>query len=111
MTDEAKQPNTGKLPRIRRATGEVLTALKNRNQDKVMKPRSPEEHVASSIDAVVPAQPDDPATRYTKFHLSIDTIEVTLSLPRWLDGKGLVREAVVKGVRGVIGTLTVRLCT
>ena len=37
------------------------------------------------------------------FHLSIDTVEVTLSLRRWLDGKGLVKNAVVRGVRGVIG--------
>ncbi|GAA6011385.1 hypothetical protein JCM11491_002765 [Sporobolomyces phaffii] len=39
---------------------------------------------------------------WTHFHLSIDTVEVTLSLRRWLDGKGLVRNAVVKGVRGVV---------
>jgi distribution and morphology protein 31 len=40
---------------------------------------------------------------WTHFHLSIDTVEVTLSLRRWLDGKGLVKDAAVKGVRGVIG--------
>jgi hypothetical protein len=40
---------------------------------------------------------------WTHFHLSIDTVEVTLSLRRWLDGKGLVRNAAVKGVRGVVG--------
>ncbi|GAA5854559.1 hypothetical protein JCM3766R1_006076 [Sporobolomyces carnicolor] len=39
---------------------------------------------------------------WTHFHLSIDTVEVTLSLRRWLDGKGLVKNAVVRGVRGVI---------
>lgn len=40
---------------------------------------------------------------YTMFDLNIDEVEVTLSLPRWLDGKGLVENAKVKGVRGVIG--------
>ncbi|GAA5937106.1 mitochondrial distribution and morphology protein [Sporobolomyces koalae] len=40
--------------------------------------------------------------QWTHFHLSIDTVEVTLSLRRWLDGKGLVKSAVVKGVRGVV---------
>ncbi len=40
--------------------------------------------------------------KWTHFHLSIDSVEVGLSLRRWLDGKGLVREATIKGTRGVI---------
>ncbi|KAG6831766.1 hypothetical protein H0H92_007918 [Tricholoma furcatifolium] len=36
------------------------------------------------------------------FDLTIDSVDVTLSLWRWLDGKGLVEDAVVKGVRGVL---------
>jgi hypothetical protein len=47
---------------------------------------------------------DDDAN-YSMFDLSIDSIDVTLSLKRWLDGKGLIEDAVVKGVRGVLGTL------
>ena len=42
-------------------------------------------------------------SQWTHFHLSIDTVEVTLSLRRWLDGKGLVKSAAVRGVRGVVG--------
>lgn len=42
-------------------------------------------------------------TNYTMFDLSVDSIDVTLSLARWLDGKGLVTDAVIKGVRGVLG--------
>ncbi|EDR11933.1 uncharacterized protein LACBIDRAFT_247098 [Laccaria bicolor S238N-H82] len=38
----------------------------------------------------------------TMFDLNIDSVDVTLSLKRWLDGKGLVEDAVVRGVRGVI---------
>lgn len=41
--------------------------------------------------------------QWTHFHLSIDTVEVSLSLGRWLDGKGLIKDAAVRGVRGVIG--------
>lgn len=41
--------------------------------------------------------------KWTHFHLSIDTVEVSLSLGRWLDGKGLIKDAAVRGVRGVIG--------
>lgn len=40
---------------------------------------------------------------YAVFDLNVDSIDVTLSLWRWLDGKGLVEDAVVKGVRGVLG--------
>ncbi|GAA94480.1 uncharacterized protein L969DRAFT_83964 [Mixia osmundae IAM 14324] len=45
----------------------------------------------------------DPAkANWSYFHLQVDSIEVSLSLWRWLDGKGLVKDAVVKGVRGVL---------
>jgi mitochondrial distribution and morphology protein 31 len=40
---------------------------------------------------------------WSMFDLNVDSIDVTLSLARWLDGKGLVKDAVVKGVRGVLG--------
>ncbi|GAA6048152.1 hypothetical protein JCM3770_003686 [Rhodotorula araucariae] len=40
--------------------------------------------------------------QWTHFHLSIDTVEVSLSLGRWLDGKGLIKDAAVRGVRGII---------
>ncbi|KAG6869106.1 hypothetical protein C0993_001671 [Termitomyces sp. T159_Od127] len=36
------------------------------------------------------------------FDLNIDSVDVTLSLWRWLDGKGLVKDAAVKGVRGIL---------
>ncbi|KAJ3995096.1 mitochondrial distribution and morphology proteins-domain-containing protein [Lentinula boryana] len=41
-------------------------------------------------------------TNYSIFDLNIDSVDVTLSLWRWLDGRGLVEDAVVKGVRGVL---------
>jgi distribution and morphology protein 31 len=40
---------------------------------------------------------------WSTFDLNVDSIDVTLSLRRWLDGKGLVEDAVVKGVRGILG--------
>lgn len=42
---------------------------------------------------------------YAMFDLTVGSIDVTLSLWRWLDGKGLVQDAVIKGVRGVLGEL------
>ncbi|KAF9180040.1 Mitochondrial distribution and morphology protein 31, mitochondrial precursor [Haplosporangium sp. Z 767] len=41
-------------------------------------------------------------TNFTMFDLTIDQIDVTLSAKRWLDGKGLIEDASIKGVRGVI---------
>jgi distribution and morphology protein 31 len=41
--------------------------------------------------------------KFSRIHLSLESVDVTLSLSRWLDGKGLVKDAIVKGVRGVIG--------
>lgn len=45
----------------------------------------------------------DEDIKWSMFDLNVDSIDVTLSLWRWLDGKGLVKDAVVKGVRGVLG--------
>jgi distribution and morphology protein 31 len=54
--------------------------------------------------------PADSGDGWTMFDLDIDSVDVTLSFARWLDGRGLIKGAVVKGVRGVVGefrTLTV----
>ncbi|KAK7692490.1 hypothetical protein QCA50_004115 [Cerrena zonata] len=48
------------------------------------------------------ADRSDEDTNYSMFDLSVDSIDVTLSLARWLDGKGIVTDAVIKGVRGVL---------
>ncbi|KAJ8597459.1 mitochondrial distribution and morphology protein family 31/32 [Rhizopogon salebrosus TDB-379] len=39
---------------------------------------------------------------YSMFDLNVDSIDVTLSLQRWLSGKGLVEDAEIKGVRGIL---------
>jgi distribution and morphology protein 31 len=45
---------------------------------------------------------------YMWYDCIIDRVEVTLSLIRWMDGKGLVKNADVKGVRGVVDRRHVR---
>ncbi|EIW67962.1 hypothetical protein TREMEDRAFT_72070 [Tremella mesenterica DSM 1558] len=55
---------------------------------------SPETYIS------VPPAPE--SENYTMFDVNLDEVEVTLSFMRWLDGKGLVKDARVKGVRGVI---------
>lgn len=67
-------------------------------------PPSPVPFLSSSIPPT--AYLDTPkaaeADNYTMFDINFDEVEVTLSLKRWLDGKGLLERAKVKGVRGVI---------
>lgn len=46
-------------------------------------------------------------TNYSQFDVTIDTVNVTLSLAKWWNGKGLLRDVEVKGVRGVIDRTSV----
>ena len=39
---------------------------------------------------------------YTQFDVNIDTVNVTLSFSKWFNGKGLLRDVEIRGVRGVI---------
>ncbi|KAG8900819.1 Mitochondrial distribution and morphology protein 31, mitochondrial precursor [Tulasnella sp. 408] len=45
---------------------------------------------------------EDPPTDVTYFDVNIDSVAVTLSLWRWWNGRGIITDAEVKGVRGVI---------
>ncbi|KAI8972235.1 mitochondrial distribution and morphology proteins-domain-containing protein [Trametes punicea] len=45
---------------------------------------------------------------YSMFDLSVESIDVTLSFARWFEGKGLVEDAVIKGVRGVLDRRSVK---
>ncbi|KAJ7045968.1 mitochondrial distribution and morphology proteins-domain-containing protein [Mycena alexandri] len=58
--------------------------------------------VGDDDEEVVPPREMDDDLNYTMFDLNVDSIDVTLSLWRWLDGKGLIEDAVIKGVRGTI---------
>ncbi|KAF1984534.1 hypothetical protein K402DRAFT_358978 [Aulographum hederae CBS 113979] len=44
---------------------------------------------------------------YTQFDLSIDTVNVTLSFAKWFNGKGLLKDVEVKGIRGVVDRTSV----
>lgn len=46
-------------------------------------------------------------TNYTQFDVTLDTVNVTLSFVKWWNGKGLLRDVEVKGVRGVIDRTSV----
>ncbi|KAJ5647564.1 Mitochondrial distribution and morphology protein family 31/32fungi [Penicillium lividum] len=50
-------------------------------------------------DQLVPEEED---TNYTQFDVSLETVNVTLSFTKWLNGKGPLRDVEVKGIRGII---------
>ncbi|WWC85770.1 uncharacterized protein L201_000636 [Kwoniella dendrophila CBS 6074] len=68
------------------------------------KPPSPIPFLSSAIspETYLAPPPASEADNYTMFDVNIDEVEVSLSLKRWLDGKGLIKDAKVKGVRGVV---------
>lgn len=39
---------------------------------------------------------------YTQFDFTIDEVNISLSFKKWLNGKGIIKEASGKGVRGVV---------
>jgi len=41
---------------------------------------------------------------YAQFDLTIESVDVTLSFVKWMNGKGLLENVEVHGVRGVVGT-------
>jgi mitochondrial distribution and morphology protein 31 len=45
---------------------------------------------------------DEDDGNYTQFDVSIESVNVTLSFAKWFNGKGLLRDVEMKGVRGVI---------
>lgn len=47
------------------------------------------------------AIPEDDGN-YTQFDVTIDTVNVTLSFAKWWNGRGLLKDVEVKGVRGVV---------
>ncbi|KIP11561.1 hypothetical protein PHLGIDRAFT_63387 [Phlebiopsis gigantea 11061_1 CR5-6] len=62
----------------------------------------PANHVFDDDEDMVLEELPQEDTNYSMFDLTVDSIDVTFSLTRWLDGKGVITDAVVKGVRGVL---------
>jgi distribution and morphology protein 31 len=46
-------------------------------------------------------------TNYSQFDVTINTVNVTLSFVKWWNGKGLLRDVEIKGVRGVVDRTSV----
>ncbi len=56
--------------------------------------------------SAAPNEDDDPVEvddgNYTQFDVTINTVDVTLSFYKWWNGKGLLKDVEVRGVRGVV---------
>lgn len=61
--------------------------------------------LASKSEELIPPEDDG---NYTQFDLTIDTISVTLSVSKWMNGTGIVKDVEVKGMRGVVDRTHVR---
>jgi distribution and morphology protein 31 len=70
----------------------------------------PANHRVDDEDEVASEDHSEDDAQWSMFDLNVDSIDVTLSLRRWLDGKGLVEDAVVKGVRGILGNFIQCMC-
>jgi len=88
----------------RRSTDIAPDAPPAKKKTKTTKAPAPMPFLSSSLSPdtyyAAPAHEND---NYTMFDVNLEEVEVTLSFMRWLDGKGLVKDAKVKGVRGVVG--------
>ncbi|KAI9030691.1 mitochondrial distribution and morphology protein family 31/32 [Phycomyces nitens] len=98
-----------RMPRSEKQKFERQAALISMGQDEDLTRRS-----SSSDDPLYGVKLDDDEkdnevlTKWMWFDITLERVEVKLSLLRWVDGKGLVESADVKGVRGVIDRRHVR---
>ncbi|KAF3062028.1 Mitochondrial distribution and morphology protein 31 [Daldinia childiae] len=53
-----------------------------------------------------PVEVDD--GNYTQFDLTLNAVNVTLSFVKWWNGRGLLKDVEIKGVRGVVDRTSVR---
>jgi distribution and morphology protein 31 len=76
-----------------------------RGKAKVIKGSQSEAAAAAAAAATgerLEAGEDEDDGNYTQFDVSMDTVNVTLSFAKWFNGKGLLRDVEIKGVRGVV---------
>lgn len=57
---------------------------------------------AAMADKSTPASDTEDDGNYSQFDVTISTVNVTVSFAKWFNGKGLLRDVEIKGVRGVI---------
>ncbi len=99
--DEEKEDNDDEdkgVGRLEVASPHEAASLCNTTNSNIPTARLPADSKRSEREAKLKE-----INNYTMFDVNFEEIDVTLSLVRWLSGKGLVKEAKIRGVRGVIG--------
>ncbi|KAJ8101122.1 mitochondrial distribution and morphology proteins-domain-containing protein [Lipomyces tetrasporus] len=86
-----------------------------RNNNRVTKGSPATAAAAAAAAAASSANGDTPASdevvddgNYTQFDLTVDSIDVTLSFRKWMNGKGILKDVEVKGIRGLVDRTHVR---
>ncbi|KAI1659794.1 mitochondrial distribution and morphology proteins-domain-containing protein [Daldinia decipiens] len=59
-------------------------------------------------DKEIPAPVEVDDGNYTQFDLTLNAVNVTLSFVKWWNGRGLLKDVEIKGVRGVVDRTSVR---
>jgi distribution and morphology protein 31 len=78
---------------------------KTRTRERAVSKGSSTEAAAAAAAANQSAKDEydpDENTNYTQFDVTFDTVNVTLSFTKWFNGKGLLQDVEVRGVRGVV---------
>ncbi|KAF2015901.1 hypothetical protein BU24DRAFT_369819 [Aaosphaeria arxii CBS 175.79] len=63
--------------------------------------------IAHKEKGAVDGEEEEEDTNYTQFDISIDAVNVTLSFSKWMNGKGLLKDVEIKGIRGVVDRTSV----
>jgi distribution and morphology protein 31 len=72
-------------------------------KSKVSKGSSSDAAAAAAAERhILQEREEEEDTNYTQFDITISTVNVTLSFAKWWNGKGILRDVEVKGVRGVV---------
>jgi distribution and morphology protein 31 len=88
---------------VSRRPGQIRSSVRKGSSD-----AAAEEAAAARKDGTAAVEEEEDDGNYTQFDLTIDTVNVTLSFLKWWNGKGLLRDVEVKGVRGVVDRTSVR---
>ncbi|AEO67107.1 uncharacterized protein THITE_2154828 [Thermothielavioides terrestris NRRL 8126] len=87
---------------VSRRPGQVRSSVKKGSSN-----AAAEAAAARKADQDLAVEEEDDGN-YTQFDVTIDTVNVTLSFLKWWNGKGLLKDVEVKGVRGVVDRTSVR---
>lgn len=91
---------------VSRRPGQVKSSVSKGSSSNAAAVAAAGRHVDTGVANATPATVDDDGN-YTQFDITINSVDVTLSFVKWWNGKGLLKDVEVKGVRGVVDRTSV----